>query len=128
MNRNIAVLKNVSRKGDDLTFEFNPKRAYNIGVGLGESSGVVRWRELYDFVVMTAKTKELQDLLFTRRVEATEYERTHRVKLLKDLKAGEELVVKCRIDIPNILKEEFGNRKVERLEHNLASPASKIRE
>ena len=76
---------------------------------IGGKTSIVKYSDLFSFMFVLA-TKEQQALMMPVKQElGHQYMKEIQVKLTKDLKKGEFMVVQVPINIPDIVAEEIKN-------------------
>lgn len=65
--------------------------------------------DLASLLVATSKKKYFDDFMSDLEAKGNMYKRQHRVRVNKDLKKGDEMVVNCDIFVPQIVKDGQGN-------------------
>lgn len=71
-----------------------------VKVKMGDREAIINKNDLYTFVFAIVEDKQQENLIPSRNVFIKKLKKQHHVKTLKDLKAGEMLVVNCETDIP----------------------------
>lgn len=108
------IIHDRGNKARDIPCEIN-EDGVTISIPGGETI-VVSQQELVTLAFVAAKPEFQDYLVKSTTQEVRVYKKQHTVKVQKDLKAGEEMVVNCEVNIPvlieNRIKEELQNEKV----------------
>jgi len=99
--------------GDKVVITTNGKDTLEVCVG--KNCSVINRKDLYGLTFVLGDNETQDALMPARQTVVRKYVKQHRVKVKKDVKAGEELVVNCETDIPLTVEEGlrglFGRRK-----------------
>lgn len=98
--------------GTNGTLTSDPKKDYVVVRIEGKSTKVDK-KELWLTIFMIAEPEQQEKLLTVKKTEMTIVPMVHNVKLTKDMKAGEILVVKCRTNLPSSVIEQIEKDAVE---------------
>jgi hypothetical protein len=97
--------KKTIELGDGVFVDVMPD-AEDVNVRVGDSKGVrVKKVDLWAacFAIADAKTQEL--LLPVRQTEMSTFIRVHKVKVKRDIKAGQVLTFHCKVSVPQVIEE-----------------------
>lgn len=108
---NIATLEDHSVKKNSIELDVNwdPELKDYVRLLFNGEEAYIKKSDLFSFMFVLATPEQQDELIPVSRREVRPYERQHRVKLTKDMKEGEELVVNCMIHVPTIIDEAIRN-------------------
>lgn len=82
-----------------LLIDVNPDKPY-VRFRLGEESVDVGKTDLWAAIFAIADPETQEKLMPVRQTEVMHYSKFHRVRVKRDIKAGEELRVRCETSVP----------------------------
>jgi hypothetical protein len=126
---NQATIEDHSGSKHEILLDVNwdPELSDYIKMDFNGEIAFIKKADMFAFMFVLA-TPEQQDLLVpVRKDEMRPYDRQHRVIVQKDLKAGEEVIVNCKIHVPTIidasireeLKKEAIDNSLQKIEEGL---------
>ena len=68
-------------------------------------SSIIKRQDLFSFMFVTGTPEQQEQLMPVRETKIVKHFRQHRVVAKKDIKAGEQLVVNCQVDVPVAIYE-----------------------
>lgn len=72
-----------------------------------QTSRIVKYTDLFSFMFVLATKEQQAKMIPLQQEKGDEYMRQHHVRLKKDMKEGEELIVNCKIHVPTIIEESI---------------------
>lgn len=88
----------------EVGFEYLPgKEAWEITVA--GKRAVITQKDLFSLVFYAANTDQVEKLTPVQNTQVTMYVRKHKIKLLKDMKRGEEVVARCETPVETIVEQ-----------------------
>lgn len=110
---NKATLRDVSSRGNDIEAEINfDKRSDVVKLTLGDKQAVIPTRELHALVWAIADEEQRDRLIPVKQTRIGKIMKTHKVKVIKDIRKGEFLNVRCETNIPlEMMKSYWGETK-----------------
>ncbi len=111
-----AEIENL-KSTDPTVFEvnFDPKYKDCIKIKIGYEESIVKYTDLFSFM-FTLGTKEQQAKMIPVREElGHQYMKQIHVRLKKDMKEGEEMVVNVPINVPQIIEDQILSEKLSTL-------------
>ena len=112
---NVAKLEDFSGDNHEIEIDVNWDKDLMefIKLTIDDKIVYVKKSDLFAIMFLLATPEQQVEMVPVKREEMKEYERQHRVKLTKDMKEGEELVVNCKIHVPTIIDEAIRNETKE---------------
>lgn len=105
-NKNKVTLPDAMGVNDvEMEVNWSPLSTDKVKVKIGDKEAVIERQDLFMFMFVIAKPEQQDALTPVRVTKITKYFKQHRVKVGKDLKKGEELVVNCSIDVPTTVEQ-----------------------
>lgn len=107
--KNTAVFEDYSTEKHSIEMEVNWDKTLTEYIKLlfdGKEAYIKR-SDLFAMMFVLATPEQQEDMIPVTRKEMKPYERQHRVKVTKDLKEGDELVVNCIVHVPSIIDESI---------------------
>lgn len=105
---NTAKIESINGK-DTVYFDvnFDKKHKEYVKIRLGKEMIKVNIQHMFSFLLMMANPEQMDALTpaTEKTLQVKSLTRQHKVKLMKDMKAGEEVVVTCTVDIPLLVEE-----------------------
>lgn len=74
---------------------------------IGDEVSLIKKRDLYGIMFVFADEETQEQLMPVRHTTIRKYIKQHRVRAKKDIKAGEEVVINCEVDVPLTVEEGF---------------------
>lgn len=94
-----------------LDVNFDKEQPDCVRITIGDKFSIVKYADLFSFMFQLA-TKEMQAKMIPVREElGNQYMKQIQVKLTKDLKAGEFMVVNVPINVPQIIEDAILSEK-----------------
>lgn len=92
---------------NDLKCEINlpNKHKNDIKLTIGEKESWIKIKDFYSVCLMLVKNKQIERLFPVIERKVKKYKRQIKVKAMKDIKKGEEIVVTYEVDVPVIVEE-----------------------
>lgn len=111
--QNIAILTDTLNNGQ-VSFEVNwdPNYQDSIRITLGEHQAIIARSQLFEFMFMLATPEQQVDMIPVKKTEMIQYIKQHVVKAEKDIRMGEQIVVNCRVNVPQTIADAI-KRKIE---------------
>lgn len=108
---------------NNITFDvnFNKDRKDLIKVTLANKVSTIRKDDLWNFVFSIVQTSQQQRMIPVKKEDFTVYNRQHHVKVEKDLKAGDEVIVNCKLDVTQRVEEHL-RKEFEEKNKKIVSP------
>jgi|GEM_PF-2640116 len=108
-----AEIKDQNEINDvGLDINFDEKYPESVRIAIGDNVSIVKYSDLFSFMFVLA-TKEQQSLMMPVKQElGHQYMKEIQVKLTKDLKKGEFMVVQVPINVPNIVAQEIKEKEL----------------
>ena len=82
-----------------LEVNFDAEKPEVIRVTLGDKEAIIDRNKLWQFVYMIVTPDMAEQIVPTKQEEREVFSKQHYVKVTKDLKIGDEVVVNCRTDV-----------------------------
>ena len=103
-----AQLNDVLGK-NPVMLDVNFDGEYNdcIKVTVNGIESIIKYSDLFAFMFVLGNKEQQAKMTPVLEEKGHEYMRQHVVKLNKDMKAGEEMVVNCRIRVPDVIAEQI---------------------
>ena len=99
---------NVASAGD-LTLEVNWDEASRndrlVKVKLRGEEAIIKYQDLYSFIFLLGSADEQVNILPVTSTLMEKFIRQHSVKVKRDMRAGEYIVVNCQVDVPKRMME-----------------------
>lgn len=105
--------KNSLHIGDvehGIQFDFDPADKF-LTVKIGKETARVKYVDLWGVVYALGDERQMEQITPVRQTEVMVYERVHNVKLKKNMRAGEIMKVRCKIDVPVTIVEGLAGFK-----------------
>jgi hypothetical protein len=100
--------KKTFNLGDGLLLKFNPA-SDNVIFKFGRHESKVKRTDLW-MMVFSMMDQDMQDKMIPeKKTEMERFVRTHNIKIIKDLKAGDIVKFHCEIDVPAVVAEGMKN-------------------
>lgn len=90
-------------KRNDLNIEIFPDKT-DVKISIKGVDSWVKIKDLYTLVFLLVDDEKREQMMPIKQTTIRKYVRQHRVRLKKDLKRGQEMVVNCEIDVPEIVE------------------------
>ena len=96
-------------QGKDLFIRanFNDNWSEVLEFKIGDEVSLIKKQDLYGIMFVFADEETQEQLMPVRHTTIRKYIKQHRVKTKKDIKAGEEVVINCEVDVPTSVEEGF---------------------
>lgn len=103
-----AVIEDVVGK-NPVTLDVNFDEAHPecVKITLNGKESIVKYTDLFSFLFVLATKEQQAKMIPVKEELGYQYMKQVRVKLSKDLKAGEEMVVNVPINVPKIIEDEI---------------------
>lgn len=89
----------------DVNFDENYKDC--VQITLGRQKSIIKYSDLFAFMFAIAKPEQQSQMIPVQQELGHQYMKQIRVKLTKDLKEGEEMVVNVPINVPQIIEDSM---------------------
>lgn len=86
---------------------FNYEKTPYLSIAIGKQKARIKKTDLWMLVFMMSKGKTQDDLIPVWEKEMVQFTRQHKVRAGKDIKAGEEVIFNCDVNIPRIVVESL---------------------
>lgn len=120
IDNNTATIEDIIN-GNDLQFEFDKGNPDIVKIITKEGvESTVRKGDLFQFIFLVGNPEQQKALLPHELRVMTKYIRQHKVRVTKDIKAGDELVVDCEMLVPQVVQEGLWGvfkRKIANAQH-----------
>lgn len=105
----LAEIQDVLNPEQVVTFEvnFNEEQKDCVKITINDASVVVKYTELFSLMFMLASKEQQAKMIPVKQELGTQYMKQIHVKLKKDMKEGEEMVVNVPINVPQIVEEQI---------------------
>lgn len=122
-NKGQAIINDVEGM-NPVTFEVNFSEEHKdcVKITLAGVSSIVKYNDLFSFMFTIASKEAQAQMIPVQEEKGTEYLRQHTVKVKNDMKAGDSLVVNCRIHVPTVIEEQIKSERAEKEKLSTASP------
>lgn len=108
MLKEYNVIKFPNLGGDNVEMEINFNSETDaIRVKVGDKTGIISKQDIYPVIFVIADPENQSKLMPVQKTEIRKYIKQHRVKLLKNMKKGEEMVVNCEVDVPLTIEQNL---------------------
>lgn len=97
LENNLELKAEVLPKDSRIIFQIDGKKS------------IVPLNDFYSFCLSIFTPEQLEKIIIDTMMEVTEYNKQHKVVVSKDLKAGEEVIVNCKVLVPEIIKQKILN-------------------
>ena len=111
ISHNIATLSDKNGRYD-IQVEVNKEGEMRDDVEFRIKDAMGEWiksriaiKDLYGLIFVLVNPEQQQEMMPVRKTEIRYYERQHRVKVKRDIKRGEEVIVNCKISVPLVVEE-----------------------
>ncbi len=101
----IADILGVNNVTLDVNFDENYKDCLKLTIAGQEA--IVKYTDLFSFMFVLASKEQQAKMIPIQQEKGDEYMRQHHVRLKRDMKEGEELIVNCKIHVPTIIEESI---------------------
>ena len=101
---NKAIVPTLSGE-KEIGFEYNPNEDGLWEVTLGGKKATIKQKDLFSLVFYAANTEQVDKLTPVTNTQVTMLVRKHKVKLLSDLKKGEDVIVRCETPVETTVYE-----------------------
>jgi hypothetical protein len=95
-----AVIEDKNKK-NDVVFDvnFDPEQKNLLKISIGSKIALIELQKLWEFVYTIVTPELAEQIIPMKREEREVFTKQHIVKVQKDLKVGDELVVNCHTDV-----------------------------
>lgn len=104
--KNKATLEGQDKRaGISIDVNFDKKYTDCVRINLGKSRAIIKKSDLFQILFMVSNEQQQEAMIPIKKEAVRPYKKQHMVKLQKDMKAGEELVVNCTVHVPLLVEE-----------------------
>lgn len=104
VSSNKAVVPAISGE-KEVGFEYIPKGEGQWEITLGGKKAKIKQADLFSLVFYAANADQTDKLTPIQNTRVTMYVRKHKIKLLKDMRKGEEVIARCETPVETIVEQ-----------------------
>ena len=108
----------------EIGFEYKPANDGLWEVTLAGKKATVKQKDLFALVFYAANTDQVDKLTPVQNTQVNIYVRKHKIKLLRDMRKGEEVIARCETPVETIVTEGLRGLIGKRKKSNLILPRS----
>jgi hypothetical protein len=97
---------------------FDPKLKKYVRVTLGDTTSLIKIKDLYSFVFAVGDINQKANLLPTTRTYSKKLIRSHVVEVTEDVPKGGQVTIRCETDVPLSIYQKLETEALEKLQAN----------